>query len=117
MSDQQQLFRHGALTAWYEAAKPALFTNKVIREWLSAYTESQRPDAVKIVLVHGILCLRKSFGAKPLTLQELANVTEQGYHAVTLTDGLPAVKEEMTELQQALDSFSKLMATAEPVEP
>lgn len=116
MAEQTQLFRHGALMAWYEAAKPALFTNRVIMEWLSVYNESQRPDAVKLVLLHGILCLRKSFGLKALSLQELASITERGQHAVTLTEGIPALKEEVAEIQQALGSFVELVGTAETVE-
>ena len=117
MADQQQLFRHSALTAWYEAAKPALFTNKTIREWLSTYSEAQRPDAVKLALLHGILCLRKSFGSKTLLVQELADVTEQGYHAVTLTESLPALKQEVTQIQEVLGGFSQQLGAAKTVEP
>lgn len=117
MADQQQWFRHSALTAWYEAAKPALFTNKTIREWLSTYSEAQRPDAVKLVLLHGILCLRKSFGLKILTVQELADITEHGYHAVTLAEGLPALKQEVIQIQEVLGDFSQQLGVAKTVEP
>ena len=116
MAEQQQLFRQGALTAWYEAAKPALFTNKVIREWLGAYTEAQRPDIVKVVLLYGIFCLRNNYGPKTLTLQELKAATEHAHHAVTLSEGLPAIKQDVAQLQQVLHSFEHELGTAPTVD-
>lgn len=116
MTEQHELFRQGALNAWYEAAKPALFTNKTIREWLGVYSESQRPDVVKVVLLYGILCLQNSFGPKTLTLQELKATTEQAHSAVTLSKGLPALKEDVAHIQQALRSFEDKVVTAQTVE-
>ncbi len=116
MADQQQLFREGAVTAWYEAAKPALYVNKTLREWLQTYAEAQRPEAVKLALIYAILCLRKHFGHKVLSIDELKQATEHGHHAVTLAEELPALREGMTEIQQMLTGFDQQMLSANMVE-
>ena len=113
MAEQEQLFRHGALTAWYEAAEPALFTNKTLREWLSVYSERQRPDAVKLVLLHGINCLRKTFGQQTLTVEKLADITEHGGHVVMPAEGL---KQEVQQIQQVLSNITEQLAAAQTVE-
>lgn len=110
MAEQQQLFRHGA---WYEAAKPALFTNKTIREWLSVYSECQRPDAFKLVLLHGILCLRKTFGQQTLTVQKLAEITAHGAPGMVLAEGL---KPDVQQMQQVLGNCTEQFVAAETVE-
>ena len=64
--------------------------NKTLREFLLPYTEAQRPEVgaeswhearaahqclclqvLKLVLLHGTLCLQKTFGQKRLTIAEL----------------------------------------------
>ena len=116
MAEQQPLFRQGALTAWYEAAKPALYVNRTLREWLQTYSESQRPEAVKLALIYGIVCLHKSFPNKVLSIEELRQATENGHHAVKLSEQLPALKEDMADIQQMLKGFDQELLSANLVE-
>ena len=116
MAVQKQLFRETALNAWYEAAKPALFLNKTLREWLQLYSEPQRPEAVKLALIHGIICLRKSFGQKALSIQELKQATENGHHAVTLSEELPMLKNDLAHIQHMLSGFEEPLLSANMVE-
>ena len=117
MAQQHELFRQGALTAWYEAAKPALYVNKTLREWLHTYAEAQRPEAVKLALIYGVTCLRKSFGNKCLSLADLRLATEKGQCAVVLSEELPAVKDGMAEIHQMLQDFHQKLSVADMVEP
>ena len=83
-----ELFKDGALQAWYTAAEPALLRNKTLREFLSLYTDAQRPEMVKLTLLHGVLCLHKSFGHKRLSVTELRRVVEAGQYAIAIEDGV-----------------------------
>ena len=116
MADQQQLFRQSALAAWYESAKPALYLNKTLREWLDSYAEPQRPEAVKLALLHGITCLHKSFGNKALSLEQLKSATRQGQHAVALQQELPSLQREVAQIRHTLDGFDQGLSTANTVD-
>lgn len=116
MADQQQLFRQSALVAWYEAAKPALYLNKTLREWLDSYAEPQRPQAAKLALIHGITCLRKSFGNKVLSLEQLKCATGQGQHAVALQEELPSLQRGVAQIRHLLDGFDQDLSTANTVD-
>ena len=107
MADPQQLFKQGALAAWYETAKSALYLNLTLREWLGSYAEPQRPEAAKLALVHGVTCLRKSFGNKVLSLEQLKHVTGQGQHAVALQEALPSLHHGVAQIRQLLDGFDQ----------
>jgi len=116
MTEQQQLFRQGALHAWYEAAKPALYVNKTIREWLQTYAETHRPEAVKLALLYGIICLRKSVGNKALNVEELRQTIENGHQVVTLSEELPVLKEGVAGIQEMLKDFDQQLLLANLVE-
>lgn len=116
MAEQQQLFKQGALTAWYDAAKSALYVNRTLREWLQSYPEVQRPEAAKLALIYGITCLRKGFGSKLLSIDELKQVTARGQHAVALNEDLPAITKGMAEIRQTLDGFDQELWSADTVE-
>lgn len=107
MADPQHLFKHGALAAWYETAKSALYLNRTLRDWLDSYAEPQRPEAARLALVHGVTCLRKSFGNKVLSLEQLKHVTAQGQHAVALQEELPSLHHGVTQIRQLLDGFDQ----------
>ncbi|KAL0033098.1 hypothetical protein WJX79_003109 [Trebouxia sp. C0005] len=112
MTEHQQLFRQGALQAWYEAAKPALYVNKTIREWLQTYAEMHRPEAVKLALIYGIVCLRKSVGNKALNVEELRQTIENGHQVVTLSEELPVLKEGVAGIQEMLKDFDQQLLLA-----
>lgn len=116
MTEQQQLFRQGALHAWYEAAKPALYVNKTIREWIQTYAETHRPEAVKLALIYGIICLRKSAGNKALNIEELRQTIENGHQVVTLREELPVLKEGVAGIQGMLKDFDQQLLLANLVE-
>ena len=116
MTEQQQLFRQGALQAWYEAAKPALYVNKTTREWLQTYAEAHRPEAVKLALIYGIICLCKSVGNKALNLEELRQTIENGHQVVTLSEELPVLKEGVAGIQEMLKDFDQQLLLANLVE-
>ena len=107
MADPQHRYKHGALAAWYETAKSALYLNRTLREWLDSYAEAQRPEAAKLALVHGVTCLRKSFGNKVLSLEQLKHVTGQGQHAVALQEELPSVQHGVAQIRQLLNGFDQ----------
>ena len=116
MADQQQLFRHGALDAWYETAKAALYLNRTLRDWLELYAPPHRPEAAKLALIYGITCLRKSYGSQVLNLEELRAVIGQGQHTVALQEELPSVHEEVAQIRQLLDSLDPGVSTANTVD-
>lgn len=91
--------------------------NKTLREFLLPYTEAQRPEVLKLVLLHGTLCLQKTFGQKRLTIAELRRVVERGHYAITIEEGVPALGQEMQGLKQMLADFERdlgaLQATSE----
>lgn len=107
MADPQQLFKQGGLAAWYETAKSALYLNRTLREWLDSYAEPQRPEAAQLALVHGVTCLRKSFGNEVLSLEQLKHATGQGQHAVALLEELPSLHHEVANIRQLLDGFDQ----------
>lgn len=107
MAEQQQLFKHGALAAWYETAKSALYLNRTLREWLDGYAEPQRPEAAKLALVYGVTCLRKSFGNKELSLEQLRHATGQGQHVLALQEELPLLHHEVAHIREMLDGFDQ----------
>lgn len=107
MAEQQQLYRQGALAAWYETTKSALYLNRTLREWLDSYAEPQRPEAAKLALLHGVTCLRKSFGSKILSLEQLKHATGQGQHAVALQEELPMLHQGVAQIRQLLDGFDQ----------
>lgn len=117
MALEQEVFRQGALNAWYEAAKPALYVNKTLREWLHLYSDAQRPEAVKLALIHGITCLRKSFGNKVLSIQDLRHFTERGQFAVTLAEELPGLKDGLADINAKLAGLQQEVLLADMVEP
>ena len=116
MADQHQLFRHSALDAWYETAKAALYLNRTLRDWLESYTPPHRPEAARLAMIHGISCLRKSFGNRTFRLEDLRAVIGQGQHAVALQEELPSVHDGVAQIRQLLDSLDPGVSTANTVD-
>lgn len=116
MAEQQQLYRQGASGSWYETAKSALYLNRTLREWLDSYPEPQRPEAAKLALLHGVTCLRKSFGSTVLSLEQLKHATGQGQHVVALKEELPTLHQGVAQIRQLLDGFDQDLFTDNTVD-
>lgn len=59
--------------AWFAASDAdALLMSRGVREHLSAYSPQSWPEATRLTLLFGAAMLRKTYGAMPLSMAELA---------------------------------------------
>ena len=61
------------VTAWFAASDAdALLMSKGVRDYLASYSPQTWPEATRLTLLFGAAMLRKTYGAMPLSMAELA---------------------------------------------
>ena len=61
------------VTAWFAASDAdALLLDRGVRLYLSPYSPQSWPEVTRLTLLFGAAALRKTYGATPLSLPELA---------------------------------------------
>lgn len=98
------------IAPWFAEASPGLLTNRTVRNFISHYSQSQWPEVIKLVLIHGIIALHKQHPGQHLSVKQLKELIEKGGCSLVIERSIPQLQRQILQLQTELDGVFDSLA-------